>query len=271
MVDSLTKQDHQGGGGMLNRLSFDSRVHVVFMVFIILSPFSWNVHAKTMAADFSAAIPDRFIMESERIINPNHKFEIAVEAYEASDYNSAAFIFMDLAKSGHVSAQYYLAVMFDSGVGVEEDHEQSAMWYEKAAKKGHTDAQYNLAIAYATGEGITQNIKKSIYWMKKSALQGNINSQYNLGLIYIMGKGVKINMEEGVHWWRLAAISGDSTAQYNLGMMYLEGKGVEADICEATRWWQISADNGFIQSIVLLKSLKNSDIQHGCVGLVSAR
>ncbi|HEC28797.1 MAG TPA: sel1 repeat family protein [Gammaproteobacteria bacterium] len=256
---------------MLNRLSFDTRFHVIFMTVFILSLFSWNAHAKIMKADFSTAIPDHFILESERIKNPYHKFEIAVEAYEASDYKSAAVIFMDLAKSGHVSAQYYLAIMFDAGIGVEEDHVQSAMWYQKAAKKGHTDAQYNLAIAYATGEGITQNIKKSIYWMKKSALQGNINSQYNLGLIYIMGKGVKINMEEGVYWWRLAAKNGDSTAQYNLGMMYLEGKGVEADICEATRWWQVSADNGFIQSIVVLKNLRNSDIQHGCDGLVSAR
>ena len=201
--------------------------------------------------------------------DPERSFGIGVRAYQASDYQRAAQIFIDLAKSGHKDAQFYIAVMYDAGNGVEEDHIQSAMWYQKAAENGHNEAQYNLAVAYATGDGMPKNIRKAIYWMKKSALGGNIDSQYNLGLIYILGQGVKTNPEEGIQWWRLAAKNGDVIAQYNLGMMYLQGRGVKTDICEASRWWLLSARKGFSQSVQALQNLKLQYSEYSCISMVS--
>jgi len=236
---------------------------------LILCLFSFSTQAKWFGMPVAEHTKSSFIFASEKSRDPYYQYTIAVNAYEAADFSAAAKIFLELAKSGHANSQYQLAVMLDSGVGLEEDHAQAAIWYQKAARKGHIEAQYNLAIAYATGEGIKLNMRKAIYWMKKSALSGNINSQYNLGLIYILGNGVAVNFEEGMQWWKLAAKNGDSMAQYNLGMMYLEGKGVKSDVCEASRWWQMSAESGFIQSVLALQSLRNSDIHAQCLDMVS--
>ena len=237
----------------------------------LLVLFSGGVNASYMNIDVADNNMSGFIFESEGSNDPYSQFTKGVNAYQAADYTLAARIFSELAKTGHVSAQFYLGVMLDAGSGVEQDHVQSAMWYFKAANKGHVEAQYNLGIAYATGDGVNKNIKKAIYWMKKAALNGSINSQYNLGLMYILGEGVKVNLEEGILWWKLAAKNGDSIAQYNLGMIYMEGRGVESDICEASRWWQISADNGYQQSRLALEHLQVTMQQNSCVGMVSTR
>jgi len=242
---------------------------VASLAALSLIMFTSFASASYMNLGVDEMVNDVFTIAPERSTDPYYQFNVGIAAYEAADYPSAVNIFTELAKSGYINAQYYLAVMLDSGKGVDEDHVQSAMWYRKAASRGHVEAQYNLAIAYAMGEGVVQNMKKSIYWMKKAALNGSINSQYNLGLIYILGDGVAVNLDEGILWWTLAAKNGDSTAQYNLGMIYLEGKGVESDICEASRWWQISAENGYRQSMMALESLKQSNVGQGCMGLVS--
>jgi len=243
-----------------------SMAMIVILMTLVLSQ---TVQAKWSSRAVAYEPQSSFVFKFERSSDPQYQYNVAVDAYDAADYRAAAKIFMELAKSGHVNAQYQIAVMFDSGIGVEEDHAQAAIWYQKAATKGHNEAQYNLAIAYATGEGIHSNMRKAIYWMKKSALRGNINSQYNLGLIYILGNGVAVNFEEGMQWWKLAAKNGDSMAQYNIGMMYLEGKGVKSDVCEASRWWKMSAENGLIQSVMALQGLKNSNIQATCLDMVS--
>jgi TPR repeat protein len=233
--------------------------------------FSGAVNASYMNIDVEADNLSGFIFESEGSNDPYSQFTKGVNAYQAADYRLAAKIFSELAKTGYVNAQFYLAVMLDAGSGVDEDHVQSAMWYHKAAMKGHVEAQYNLGIAFATGEGVNKNIQKAVYWMKKAALNGSVNSQYNLGLMYILGEGVKTNMEEGILWWKLAAKNGDSIAQYNLGMIYMEGRGVESDVCEASRWWQVSADNGYMQSKLALEHLRVTLEQNSCVGMVSTR
>ena len=256
------------------RLCLQTSILGVFvrLALIPLIVFTSSAGASYMSPGVESELHTMSLLEDpQRSTDPYHQFNIGIAAYEASDYQSAAVIFTELAKSGYINAQYYLAIMLDSGAGVEEDHVQSAMWYMKAASKGHVEAQYNLGIAYAMGEGVAQDMKKSIYWMKKAALNGSINSQYNLGLIYILGDGVEINLEEGILWWKLAAKNGDSTAQYNLGMIYLEGRGVESDICEASRWWQISAENGYVQSMMALESLKQLHAGQGCLGMMSAR
>ena len=52
--------------------------------------------------------------------------------------------------------------------------------YQKAANLGNGNAQYNLALIYESGNGIEKNIDKAIYWYEKSAKQGHQNSQKQL-------------------------------------------------------------------------------------------
>jgi TPR repeat protein len=47
-------------------------------------------------------------------------------------------------QKGDVQAQYYLAQMYEHGLGTPEDMEQARLWYERAAAKGHPMAKRQL-------------------------------------------------------------------------------------------------------------------------------
>ncbi|MFN6886985.1 tetratricopeptide repeat protein, partial [Proteus mirabilis] len=70
-----------------------------------------------------------------------------------------------------------MAVSFDEGDGVEQDHEKAVYWYTKAGEQGDSDAQYNLAISYDEGIGIEQDHEKAVTWYTKAAEQGHADAQ----------------------------------------------------------------------------------------------
>jgi TPR repeat protein len=43
---------------------------------------------------------------------------------------------------GNVSAQYNLASLYTSGIGVSKDMTEAATWLDKAARQGHAGAQH---------------------------------------------------------------------------------------------------------------------------------
>lgn len=184
-------------------------------------------------------------------------FSQARTAFENRDYSYSARLLNELAKNGHVQAQYLLATQYDAGLGVDENASSSFYWYKKAAKAGIDVAQHNLAVAYAQGHGIEADLSKAITWWKRAAVSGNSDSQYNLGIIYASGKGhVKQDITEALKWWRMAAMNGDAIAQFNLGALYANGIGMSSRTCEASRWWKKSAENGFAQAEMALSLLE---------------
>lgn len=74
---------------------------------------------------------------------------------------------------GDKAAEYQVGVMYERGMGVEQDLAKSALWYEKAAWQGHVDAQYNLALMYAAGRGVDENEERAMIWLAKAAKQGD--------------------------------------------------------------------------------------------------
>ena len=67
------------------------------------------------------------------------------EAYEQGDYATALREFTLLAEQGHAGAQAALALMYDEGRGVPQDHLKAGLWYMLAAEQGETQAQFKLA------------------------------------------------------------------------------------------------------------------------------
>jgi hypothetical protein len=85
---------------------------------------------------------------------------------------------------GDKEAQFQTGVMFERGIGTDENQSQAAKWYEKAAIQGHMDAQYNIGIMYASGRGIEQNDQFAMMWLATSAKQGDKDSRkLLLGLV----------------------------------------------------------------------------------------
>ena len=57
-------------------------------------------------------------------------------------------------------AQYYMAIMYYYGYGVEKNNSLAVSWLNKSANNGYDKAQLFLANFYLNGEGIEKNLKK---------------------------------------------------------------------------------------------------------------
>jgi TPR repeat protein len=70
----------------------------------------------------------------------------SARAADANDMSVRLFMMQKTLaeKKGDVQAQYYLAQMYENGLGTPEDMDQARLWYERAAAKGHPMAKRQL-------------------------------------------------------------------------------------------------------------------------------
>ena len=69
---------------------------------------------------------------------------------------------LELAKQGDPSAQWFVGISYQYGIGVPENDETGIMWYTKAAEQGDAYAQNNLGLMYKRGEGGQWDSKTSV-------------------------------------------------------------------------------------------------------------
>lgn len=110
-------------------------------------------------------------------------FEDGLKAYKSGDYKKALSVWTPLANKGNASAQYNLGVMYEKGIGVDQDYKEVAKWYKLSAKQGHALAQYNLGTMYYKGRGIEVNKTESYNLWKASSKQGHQNSKVSLEIL----------------------------------------------------------------------------------------
>jgi TPR repeat protein len=61
--------------------------------------------------------------------------------------------FRAAAEAGNADAQFNMALMYERGIGVSKDEQESVIWYRKSAEQGNSNAQFNLAVMYENGRG----------------------------------------------------------------------------------------------------------------------
>jgi uncharacterized protein len=76
----------------------------------------------------------------------------ASEAYGRHEYATAVAIVRPLATRGDVFAQYLLAVMYDNGKALPENHPMALQWYQRSAGAGFSMSMRNLGTMYRNGE-----------------------------------------------------------------------------------------------------------------------
>ena len=138
-----------------------------------------------------------------------------LEAYQAGDFKTALAQWLLFAEQGNASAQSNLALMYEHGKGVVQNHQAAVHWYTLAAEQGEAIAQANLGAMYDTGRGVAENDNTAIEWLNLAATQGYAHAQAYLGVMYVNGEGVTTDYLRAYMWWSLAADNGDqSSAQY---------------------------------------------------------
>ena len=85
------------------------------------------------------------------------------------------------AEQGDAQAQSGLALMYDRGHGVPQDHTKVVKWLRKAAEQDFVEAQYNLGCMYDSGQGVPQDHAEAVVWFHKAAERGYASAQKNLG------------------------------------------------------------------------------------------
>lgn len=161
---------------------------------------------------------------------------VSTQISAAKPYNSAGVRAYN--SSGPVGGEY----MDHRGVVV--PRAEGVKWTLRAAQQGDATAQFNMALRYDSGRGVPQDSTESLKWLLKAAEQDFVKAQYNLGCMYNIGEGAPQDHAEAVKWLRKAAEQGYASAQKNLGVQYGLGQGVPQSDVEAYVWSSIAAVSG---------------------------
>jgi TPR repeat protein len=159
------------------------------------------------------------------------------------------------AQQEHVEAQYELSRVYSEGQGVAQSNSDALDWLTRAAENNHIKAQYFLAAAYESGNGTEPDAGLAIRWYLRAAENGLPIAQRNLGTHYLQGTLVTQNVAEGLRWLEAAAAAGDSSAMHNLGVAYDNGLGVDQDDAKAADWYNRAVQHGLGRAMVAMARL----------------
>lgn len=110
----------------------------------------------------------------------------------------------------NVFAMYLLGYYYEH---YKENLIESFIWYMKSAKKDYNKAQHKIAYLYDHGLGINHDHNQSIEWLIKAANNNYLDSQIILGKKYEIGFNYKGNFiqsdKKAKKYYKLAASSGD--------------------------------------------------------------
>ncbi|HEX7151916.1 MAG TPA: caspase family protein [Thermoanaerobaculia bacterium] len=94
--------------------------------------------------------------------------------YDRANYATSLKVWLAEAEKGSADAQYYVARLYEGGLGTQPDYRAAAQWYEKAAKAGHSASQFSLGRLYEKGLGVTADSTKAFaLYRQASGLGGN--------------------------------------------------------------------------------------------------
>jgi hypothetical protein len=91
------------------------------------------------------------------------RLSTAFDAFKEKDYDETVKQFKDQANRGDPVAQYYLGIIYETGVGGYRDDEMAEGYYRKAARSGDAEAQLQLATIIG-GDVLLQEQPKPIQW-----------------------------------------------------------------------------------------------------------
>ena len=115
-------------------------------------------------------------------------FKLAEHFFEVAENDSCLKKGFDAcyrsAELGLVEAQFNLGVMFEDGLGTEQNFKKAATWYYRAATSGDERAMNNLGSLYWHGEGVSKDKLRAETLFATAVEENSSLAQLNLGLIH---------------------------------------------------------------------------------------
>ena len=103
-------------------------------------------------------------------------YQRGLVAYQRGDFSSAHQEWLAAAEEGVAQAQYRLADLYESGLGVQRDFLEASKWYRRAARQGHITSQHMVGLTYAYGLGVPRDMVEAYMWLDLAAASGDLNA-----------------------------------------------------------------------------------------------
>ena len=161
----------------------------------------------------AGVVGDRYFVPPPPV-KPQTKVQYALEELRSGYDQTALALLKPLADEGNPKAQYWLADIYENGLGVKQDMATAITLLEKSAAQGFVPAERHLGGLYLHGNETLQNFAKAQTWLHKAAVAGDAESQRELGHIYALGLGVAADRPEAYGWYENAALNGDGLAPH---------------------------------------------------------
>lgn len=114
---------------------------------------------------------------------------MAHELTKAGDHKRAFPVLLTCAERGHDISMLELAIMYETGVGVEKSDEKAAGWLKRSSDRGFSTAQLYYGMALLSGKGVTKDEATGKALIQQAANQKDdlairlINSNYNIDTV----------------------------------------------------------------------------------------
>jgi TPR repeat protein len=111
----------------------------------------------------------------EETLDPAEAFKKGLMAYRTTsqDQSEAAKLFRQAAERGHPGAQYYLAMIYELGLGVPKDVAAAMDLYRQSATNGFTKAAAVLGHYYSDGVQVRPDYAEAFVWYSVAAAGGD--------------------------------------------------------------------------------------------------
>src|SRR5690606_31155545 len=126
---------------------------------------------------------------------------------------------------------------------------------------GVVAAQYDLAVLYQTGHGVEADAYEAARWMRRAAEQGLLEAEYDYALMLLRGFGLNSEMPKAVDYLRSAAEKGFAGAQNRLAHVLADDSHGPPNLLEAAKWRILARDSGLEDKELdeLVANLSESD------------
>ena len=71
-------------------------------------------------------------------------------------------------------AAYQLGTEYLNGINRKKNKDEAVRWLQKAASLNHADAQFDLALLFLSGVVVEQDAATAYYWVSRSKINGHL-------------------------------------------------------------------------------------------------
>ena len=130
----------------------------------------------------------------------------------ATAYEKALELFQQAYVANNKKAARYLGMLYEQGLGVEQDYAKAAEYYKIGIENGDLTSSYYLGLLYEQGLGVDQDYGKaadlfaSIAESNNKSATGVVAAGFELGTLYEQGLGVEQDLDKAIKLYQEAAL-----------------------------------------------------------------